>query len=108
MSYRSGDEMLIPDDRAAASLTIDGTLVSGSMGVNRFSGQMGAEFPIGPIATTRMAGPPELMLQEDTILEHLQEADTIEVIEDGMTLSRDGLLLVELERTETALSDLSS
>ena len=49
-----------------------------------------------------MAGPPELMLHEDTILEHLHEAATIEVIEDGMSLSRNGLLLIELERTGTA------
>lgn len=100
--------MLIPDDRAEATLTIDGALVSGSMGVNRFSGQISAELPIAPIVTTRMAGPSELMLQEDIILEHLQEADTIEVIEDGMTMSRDGLLLVELERTEPELPEFSS
>jgi heat shock protein HslJ len=99
--------MLTPENDSEASLTIDGTLVSGSMGVNRFSGQIGAEFSIGPVATTRMAGPPELMLQEDTILEHVQEADTIEVIEDGMNLRRDRLLLVELERKRTAPTDRS-
>jgi len=108
LSYRSGDEMMITDERTEASLTFDGSFVSGSMGVNRFSGQVDARFPIGSLAMTRMAGPPELMRQEDTILEHLQDADTIEVIEDGMTLSLDGLLLVELERTETETSDLPS
>lgn len=108
LTYRSGDEMVIPDDRSEASLTFDGSIVSGSMGLNRFSGQVHAQFPIGPLAMTRMAGPPELMRQEDIILEHLQEADTVEVTEDGMTLSLDGFLLVELERTGTGISDLPS
>jgi hypothetical protein len=40
------------------------------MGLNRFGGQVDAQFPIGPLAMTRMAGPPDLMRQEDTILEH--------------------------------------
>jgi hypothetical protein len=48
------------------------------------------------------------MRQEDTIVEHLPEADTIEVTEDGMTLSLDGLLLVDLERSETEVSDVPS
>jgi heat shock protein HslJ len=78
------------------------------MGLNRFGGQVDAQFPIGPLAMTRMAGPPELMRQEDTILEHLQEANTIEVTEDGMALGLDGLLLVVLERTETGISDVPS
>jgi hypothetical protein len=71
-------------------------------------GQIGVRSPIGPVATTRMAGPRELIRREDTILERLQGADTIEVIEIGMTLSRNGLLLVELERTGTSQWDRSS
>lgn len=107
-SYRSDDEMVIPDDRSEASLTIDGALVFGNMGVNGFSGQIDSELPIGSLAMTRMAGPVELMRQEDIILEHIQEADAIEVVEDGMSMSRDGLLLIELERTGTAESGRSS
>jgi hypothetical protein len=42
------------------------------------------------------------------LFEHLAEADAIEVIEAGMTLSRDGLLPLELERTEAARSDFLS
>lgn len=108
LSYRSGEEMVIADERTEARLTFDGSLVTGSMGVNRFSGQLDAQFPIEALVTTSMAGPPELMRQEDTLLEHLQEADTIDVIGDGMTMSLDGLLLVELERTGTGISDLPS
>ena len=97
-AYRSGEVMIEPDDRIEASLKVDGTRLSGSMGVNRFSGQVESELPIGPVATTRMAGPPELMRQEDTLLELLQSADTAEVDGEGMFLRADGLTLIEFER----------
>lgn len=98
-AYRSGDEMVEPDRRTEAGLVVEGTRIAGSMGVNRFSGQIDDEIPIGPLATTRMAGPAELMKQEDTLLEILQSADTVEVAGEGMFLSSEGLLLMELERT---------
>lgn len=44
---------------------------------------------------TRMAGPAELMAQENILLEHLQSVDA------GMFLRRDGLLVMELERRGT-------
>lgn len=100
-AYRSGDVMVEPDQRVKASLMIDGTLVAGTMGVNRFQGRIDDQLPMGPLATTLMAGPEELMRQEDTLLEHLQSADELAVDGDGMLLSVDGLLLVELERTGT-------
>lgn len=95
--------MTFPDDRVEAILMIDGTLIAGTMGVNRFSGQFDRGLPIGPLATTRMAGPEELMVQEDTLLELLQSADDVEVTDDGtgMFLNGEGLLLVELERAGT-------
>lgn len=107
-AYRFGDEMVAPDDRAEASLLIDGDLIAGTMGVNRFTGQIGDDLPVGPLAMTRMAGPEEIMRQEDTLLEHLQAADTVEVAEDGMILSLDGLVLVELERSGTTQAFPSS
>jgi heat shock protein HslJ len=94
--------MVAPDSRSQPVLVIDGAMISGSMGVNRLSGEMTGGFRIGPLATTRMAGPAELMAQEDALLGHLQSADTIEVVEDGMCLSRDGLVLMELRRAGTA------
>jgi heat shock protein HslJ len=100
-AYRSGDVMIEPDQRVEASLMIDGTLIAGSMGVNRFHGRIDDDLPMGPLGTTLMAGPEELMRQEDTLLEHLQSADAIEVDGEGMFLRLDGLLLVELERTGT-------
>lgn len=93
--------MVEPDQRAEASLVVDDTLVAGTMGVNRFHGRLDDELPMGPLATTLMAGPEELMRQEETLLEHLQGADTIEVRGEGMFVSAEGLILIELERTGT-------
>ncbi len=99
--YRSGDEMVEPDSRTEPVLEIDGTRVSGTMGVNRLTGEWSDVFPLGPLATTRMMGPPELQAQEDALLGHLTNADNVEVVGRGMFLSSDGLLLVELVRSGT-------
>jgi heat shock protein HslJ len=106
-SYRSDDEMIVPDHRVEAHLNIDGNRISGTMGVNRYMGQIEEGLPGEPLAATRMAGPPELMRQEDILLDHLQKADAVEVFE-GMTLSRDGLILVELRRRGTESPEPSS
>lgn len=103
-AYRSGDEMVEPDRRVQAGFTIDETSIAGTMGVNRFRGQIDGELPMGPLVTTLMAGPEGLMRQEETLLEHLQSADSLRVDGEGMFFSVDGLLLVELERTGTDAS----
>lgn len=100
-SYRSGEVMVEPDERFQALLMIEGSQLSGTMGINRFAGQFGGDPAFGALAVTRMAGPPDVMRQEDTLLEHLQAADAVEVSEDGMFVRRDGLLLMELERSGT-------
>lgn len=100
-AYRSGDRIVEPDDRTEAYLTIEGDLIAGTMGVNRFHGRLGDSLPLGPLATTLMAGPPELMRQEEALLEHLQSAESLEVVGEGMFVRGDGLLLVELERSGT-------
>lgn len=66
-----------------------------------FGGEIGDGLPLGALAVTRMAGPAELMTQEDILLEHLQWADAIEVVGDGIILSRGGLFVVEMERRGT-------
>lgn len=104
-AYRFGEEMVEPDRRTGARLVVDGTRIAGSMGVNQFSGQFDDGMPIGPLATTRMAGPAEMMRQEDTLLEILQSADTVEVVDEGMFFSAGGLLLMELERSGAAGTD---
>lgn len=98
--YRLGDEMVAPDQAADATLLVDGDRVSGTMGVNRFMGGHDGEV-FGTLATTMMAGPEHLMTQEQVLLGHLESADHVEVIGDGMFLSRDGLLLVELVQSGT-------
>ncbi|HSM45029.1 MAG TPA: META domain-containing protein [Acidimicrobiia bacterium] len=100
-AYRSGDEIAVPDDRIEAQLVVEDGRISGSMGVNRFAGEIGDGLPVGALAVTRMAGPAELMAQEDILLEHLQSADAIEVVDDGMFLTRGGLFVMELERRGT-------
>lgn len=99
--YRSGDEMIAVEEDSAPVIEIEGDRASGTMGVNRLTGQWGDTFPLGPFATTRMLGPPHLQGQEDALLGHLSNADRIEVVGRGMFLSNDGLLLVELVRSGT-------
>lgn len=108
--YRSGDEMVAPlaEGRETVHLRIEGDQIAGSMGVNRVIGRLGDTGLPGPLATTMMAGPSQLMEQERILLGLLADADTIEVGEGGMSWSRDGLNLVELQRSGTNDTDLPS
>jgi heat shock protein HslJ len=108
-AYRLGDELVTPDEQAQEPvLTIDDVAISGTMGINRFTRRLEHGHVAGPLATTRMAGPPELMDQESTLLRHLAEADLIEVDGDGMFMSKNGLNTVELRRSGTRDTDRSS
>lgn len=93
--------MVGPDTRTDPVLDIEGTRVSGTMGVNRLTGEWPDAFPLGPLATTRMMGPPDLQAQEDILLAHLTAADKVEVVGRGMFISNEGLLLIELTRSGT-------
>ncbi|MEM9368386.1 MAG: META domain-containing protein [Planctomycetota bacterium] len=60
--------------------------VTGSTSVNRFSGQIemdGQSVSIGPLATTRMAGPPEWMDQEKRFTEALQQTKAFRFDDQG-------------------------
>lgn len=72
--------------------------VSGNAGINRFSGSLGAEGMFGPMATTRRAGPHDLMAQEQIFLKHLEAAEgyEIDVEEEGINLLARGLIVVTL------------
>lgn len=108
-AYLSGDEFTTPEENGrGATLTIGGDSVFGTMGVNRFTGRVESGRVVGPLATTRMAGPPGLMEQEELLLNHLTEADVVEVDGDGMLASRAGLILIELRRSGTIEDDASS
>jgi heat shock protein HslJ len=108
-AYRSDAGMVETSaEGREAQMVIDEQTVSGTMGVNRFTGQL-VDGLLGPgLAMTRMAGPPHLMSQEDTLMSHLHGADTVVVTDEGMTLSRDGLEVVELRRSGTSGPDASS
>lgn len=74
--------------------------------VNRFSGaavQSDGAVQVGPLAATRMAGPPEVMTQEDAVFRIL--SGTVAVAEDdgGVLLTGEGgtLRLTRAEADET-------
>ena len=98
--FRSDLDMVTPVSGSEPMIEIDGTKLSGSTGLNRFGGEFDGTLPLGPLATTRMSGPPELMEQENRLLHHLQSAETITVRGDGMSLMKDRLVLVKLQRSK--------
>ena len=66
----------------------DGGL-SGTTGVNRLMGryEVGeAAVTFGPLATTRMAGPPELMAQEQAVTRALSGEVAYALVGEGLTL----------------------
>lgn len=74
---------------------IAGDRVGDSAGVNRFVGQV-SEDGFGPLATTRRAGPPDLLDQERLFLSHLDEIDSVESIGEEMVLLVSGIVVVSL------------
>lgn len=99
--YRRGDDLIdLPTGAHEATLTIDGSRLSGKMGVNLFVGRLQDGRPIGPFAVTRMSGSPEAMRQEDILLRLLEAVDHIEADESGMKMSSEGLTTLEFHRAE--------
>jgi heat shock protein HslJ len=91
-----GDWLLIEidgepvDPEAPRSLRFEDGRVSGRVGVNRFTGTYstnGNVIEIGPVASTRMAGPPELMSLEHHFNTHLEGEHEITLGGDEMVLS---------------------
>jgi len=89
--YNNGKEAVVSVS-ADATLTVvfgtDGT-VSGNAGVNTYSGPCESSdgtVRIGPLATTRMAGPEELMTQEALFLEALQNASKWSIAQGRLEL----------------------
>jgi heat shock protein HslJ len=91
-----GGELVPPIEDSRLTLSVDHDRVWGSSGVNRFTGRLGDDRLFGLLATTRMAGPHELMAQEDIFLRHLSEAEDWEHAEDGISLTSQGLVIVTL------------
>jgi len=80
----------IPDGVPAPNLSVaaDG-MVSGRSGVNRFTGKLGdkPDALFGPMATTRMAGPPAAMQLEDAFLKAMTAASSYTVTGDELVIS---------------------
>lgn len=70
--------------QAPRSIRFEGDRVTGRVGVNRFTGSFTIEgdvLEVGPVASTRMAGPPEMMAVEDRFNSRLEGQH--EIIRDG-------------------------
>lgn len=90
---------------AAVTLEVSDGRVSGFGGVNRYTAHLEDDV-IGPIATTRMAGPPDVMAQEARYLGLLADA-RIGVSEEGrLQVWRGGHLLFEGEPVVRQLLDV--
>ena len=79
-------------------------IVGGSSGCNRFTGaynQQGGELKLGPLASTRMACPPEVMEREQQFLAMLGNVRYAEANHLKMTLKdRNGRGIAELVRRD--------
>jgi heat shock protein HslJ len=82
------------DPEAPREVRFEGDRVAGRVGVNRFTGSFSTDGDViqaGPVASTRMAGPPGLMALEDRFNSHLDGEHEIALEGDGvLTLSREG------------------
>jgi len=91
------------DPDAPREVRFEGDRVAGRVGVNRFTGSYttdGGVIQVGPVASTRMAGPPELMALEDRFNSHLDGEHEIALEGDALTLAREEHSMV-LARTPT-------
>ena len=93
------------DPERTITFTADGQ-VSGSAGVNRFSGTArldGDRLTIGPLRMTRMAGSPEAMDAESAFLRAFDEVVAVRLDGDDLTLlDADGGTQVRLVRRSAA------
>jgi len=76
-----GQEYELADERPFIKFESDGKL-SGFASINRFFGSVqidnhGAVKWTAPFGSTKMAGPPELMQQEDSFLDALQKTERL-------------------------------
>lgn len=74
----------------------DDDRVSGHTGVNRFSGSYalaGDTLTVGPLAMTRMAGPPENTFQEGRLVAALTEPLAVAADGDALTLTSGGTVI---------------
>ncbi|MCR9295524.1 MAG: META domain-containing protein [bacterium] len=93
---------IVDNAQSTLELAADGSL-SGSTSVNRYSGKAtieAARIQIGPLASTRRAGPPALMEQERRFLQALEKTASYAFTENGMLqlLDSNGQVLARFSR----------
>ena len=85
----AGGVVTIGADSRIDAVFDDDERVSGFSGVNRYYGSYevdGESIKIGPLASTRMTGPAELMEQERQYLEALEKATRYVIVDGALTL----------------------
>ncbi|HYI75612.1 MAG TPA: META domain-containing protein [Gaiellaceae bacterium] len=97
-----GEPVAIGSDELAPGLALDleESRVSGSGGVNRFTGTFSMsenELRFGPLASTRMAGPEDAMRLEDAFFAALARVTSHQLEGRALTLLADGEPVVRLE-----------
>lgn len=91
-------------DRTPTLMFDEGSEVGGHSGVNRFRGNLDSAslgqgaIKMGPFGATRMAGPPELMRQEQQFLGALEQARTIRLSGGQLQLMNGDVTLMTLRR----------
>jgi heat shock protein HslJ len=78
------------DIDAPRSMRFEDGRVSGRVGVNRFTGAYSIHLDVievGPVASTRMAGPPVLMSLEHQFNTHLEGEHEITLVGDDIVLA---------------------
>ncbi len=89
--------VVVPESAPAEIAFLDDGTLNGGTGVNRFRGSyvlVDDTLTVGPLMTTRMAGPPEAMEQEQRVLGvlgkplsvRIDQADVL--LDDGHTTTR--------------------
>lgn len=92
-----GGELVPLVEGSQITVEFDGDKVHGRA-INRFHGSYG-ESGFGPMASTMMAGPQELMNQEHAFLSVLSQVDGVSVERVGLTV--DGRIVTVLVRSGT-------
>jgi heat shock protein HslJ len=98
-----GDEKVEAISGSVITMEIVGEQVSGTSGVNRYSGSV-LDGSFGPLATTMMAGPPDIMEQEAKFLALLDRCDGARAEGDLLQLSIDGEIVILLQRCQLELT----
>ncbi len=86
LGFRDGDMFDRVDEGVEITLNFDGANVNGSAGCNNYMGTFsadGREMTFGPLASTRMLCPPEIMAFEDRFLPLIGMTESAELAFDG-------------------------